>query len=346
MKNRVLLTIFRDERGGMQGALRNVATVLEELGWEIQGLVLYHHEDGFEYEFPTMWMADDEKETILPHDLAAAVSRFSPSLIVNFACPYIHTIGLSYHIIERVATLYGYDPDPIHYIIHNSPNLVALIGQSEALVRILSGLAASRGVPVHWIPNFTSEIDIDVSASAITKAPPGFKVINISRNHPVKNLKAFCDVARECAELKFILVTNAPVDGVPSNVSVYVALSEQGTSELLESSDLYINLAYKEGISNATLRAFARGLPAILTDGDGITWYLAENAWVVDTFSVMPQNPRYVHNISQIAQWVRDLSTDHALLLRMGEASRRVAAHFNRDFVRKKWQKLLQEVLQ
>lgn len=350
MVHKVLLTIYRDERGGMQGALGNTADIFAGLGWQPHALSLYKsgHESGL--TIPSTWISNDETVGVEMEHLRAVIDDLAPDLIINFSCPYIHSLDMGYPIIERVAMLSCYSPDPVHRIVSDSLHLTGIAGQTLVLTHILSGLAIERRLPVHWIPNFVVEPTANTSLARLDSlpdgfCPDGFKVINISRNHPQKNLDALCDVACACPGANFLLVTNTPLADAPPNMQVFVGLSESNISALLEQSDLYINLAHKEGISNATLRAFAHGLPAILTDGDGITCHLAGNAWVADTFALMPQNTRYARNILQIAQWIRQLAADQDLRCHMGQRSREVAAQFNRPSVSNRWQELIKEAL-
>ena len=344
MTRKVLFAIHRNERGGMQGALKNTAQIFSELGWEPYTIALYKTKRNIDFHTPTTHISTDESTPIELDTLCAEILKVSPDLIVSFSCSEIHLVNLDFPIIERVALLSVYSPQAIHQIIARSKNLVALVAQSISLMKILSSLNQDRNLPVRCIPNF---VHLFVRESVYTTQDREIlKVIAIARNHPVKNLKALCDVARECPSISFTIVTDNSIADIPPNISEFINIDEDKVTDLLKNSDLYINLSFKEGISNATLRAFSHGLPAILTDIDGIIWHLLGNAWVVDSFSVMPQNKRYSQNIKQIASWINQLSLDKETRLKMGQKSHQVAQHFNKQYVHKLWEDLVLELFE
>ncbi len=184
--------------------------------------------------------------------------------------PVIVTVHGNADTYEIPRVLYGVT----RWVLENSDTVVCV---SEDLAHVLArDIGVTR--PLHIIQN-----GVDVHRFAPAPRDDGLNLVTVSRLVPRKNVDVLIESVRRVheegvADLRLRIVGTGPEEDALRRQAARAGpcveflgfVSEQDKVAVLASSDVFVQLSLREGLSIATLEAMACGLPCLVSDIEGV----------------------------------------------------------------------------
>ena len=167
-----------------------------------------------------------------------------------------------------------------------------------------------------------------------TTIPDEFKIISVARLIPIKGLedliRSFSEFSWENKGVSLEIIGDGPEDkklketakmcNVEKEVTFAGRLPYQIVSDKLRAGSVFVLPSYYEALGCVYLEAMACGLPAVGVKGMGIDEIIEDG---VNGYTVPP------HDEKALAQVMRTLYQDRALLEKMGKNARRTAERYS-----------------